>query len=119
VNSEISVSVDVTNSGNLPGDEVVQLYIKHPASPYPVPIHALQGFRRIHLNAGEKATVTFTLNSKQLCIIDNNNQRAVLPGKLQLFIGGQQPDAENIASGSILVKEIVLEGEAHVIDKLD
>jgi beta-glucosidase len=73
------------------GDEVVQLYVKDLAASVPVAIHSLQGFKRIHLKAGESQTVSFVLTPKQLSVIDNQNQRVVEPGDFEITVGGMQP----------------------------
>jgi len=118
-NEDIPIHIKITNTGIFHGDEVVQLYVKHLNSPYPVPIHALQGFKRVHLKAGEQKTIAFTLSPRQLSIIDDNNQRVVIPGRIQIFVGGQQPNEKNITEGKVLKTEIQLTGKSNVIDKLD
>ncbi len=103
----ILVSVDVQNTGDYDGDEVVQLYVKHLETNIPVPIHSLQGFKRFHLKKGEKKTIQFTLSSKQLSVINNNNKRVVIPEIIQLFVGGGQPDASSLSSNVKLTGEII------------
>ncbi|MBA7527417.1 Xylan 1,4-beta-xylosidase [subsurface metagenome] len=115
----IEVKIKVANAGIYAGDEVTQLYVRHPDSEYPVPIHALQGYRRTHLETGEQKTVTFTLSPVQLSLINDDNQRVVMPGKIQLFVGGQQPDKKSISEGKVLKADIRLEGNPNVIDFLD
>ncbi|MFO7447010.1 MAG: glycoside hydrolase family 3 C-terminal domain-containing protein, partial [Ignavibacteriaceae bacterium] len=75
----ISVSVDVENTGQAAGDEVVQLYIKHTGTSLKAPIHSLQEFTRVHLKPGEKKTVNFVLTPKQLSLINNEIERVVEP----------------------------------------
>jgi beta-glucosidase len=84
------VSVDVTNAGDHDGDEVVQLYVSHPGAS-PAPIRALEGFRRIHLAKGETKTVEFPLSDRALSLVDEKGNRAIRPGKVDLWIGGGQP----------------------------
>ena len=57
----LTVTVDIANLGPREGDDVVQLYATPPASSQPPEIRALCGFRRVHLKAGEKQTVTLTV----------------------------------------------------------
>lgn len=85
------LSVQVKNTGKMDGDEVVQLYVKDLAATVPVAIHSLQGFKRIHLKAGESQTVSFVLTPRQLSVIDNQNQRIVEPGEFEITVGGMQP----------------------------
>jgi beta-glucosidase len=54
----LSIQVDVTNSGRRAGDEVVQLYVRHPSSKVSRPIRDLRGFARVTLKPGERRTVS-------------------------------------------------------------
>ncbi|WCM29627.1 glycoside hydrolase family 3 C-terminal domain-containing protein [Sphingomonas sp. QA11] len=87
---EVTVSVDVTNSGAKDGDEVVQLYVSHPGMAG-TPVRALEGFKRIHLMRGEKRTVSFTLNDRALSVVDAKGERKVVPGTVDVWVGGGQP----------------------------
>jgi len=115
-NENIKVTVEVQNTGKSDGDEVVQLYVKTLDAKVPVPIHALQGFRRVFLKAGEKNTIEFELKPEQISIIDNNNQRVVEPGKIQLYIGGCQPSKKAVSSGKVLKTEFSVIGDINVIE---
>src|SRR5437588_371496 len=86
----VSVTVDVSNSGRLAGDEVVQLYLAHPGVPG-APLRALQGFQRVHLEPGQTKTVRFDLTNRQLGVVDEAGTHRILPGKVQVWIGGGQP----------------------------
>ncbi|MGN6208931.1 glycoside hydrolase family 3 C-terminal domain-containing protein [Asticcacaulis sp.] len=87
---EVTVSVDVTNRGQIDGDEVVQLYLSHPGEK-DVPIRALARFDRVHLKAGETKTVSFTLDSRALSTVNLDGSRSVKPGKVNIWLGGGQP----------------------------
>jgi beta-glucosidase len=87
----VLVSVDVQNTGNMNGGEVAQLYIRHINSPYRVPNLALQGFDYVFLKKGEKKTIQFELTPSQLSVINNEYKRMVVPGKIEVFVGGSQP----------------------------
>ncbi|MGN6365865.1 glycoside hydrolase family 3 C-terminal domain-containing protein [Asticcacaulis taihuensis] len=63
---EITVSVDVSNTGQMAGDTVVQLYVSYPNSKVERPMKELEGFKRVHLAAGETRTVTLPLKASQL-----------------------------------------------------
>jgi beta-glucosidase len=86
----VKVSVRVTNSSSVPGDEVVQLYLAHPGVEG-APIRALAGFRRIHLAAAASETVDFTLRDRDLSIVDESGIRRIVPGAVDVWIGGGQP----------------------------
>ena len=86
----VTVTVDVTNTGGREGDEVVQLYLGRPAVEG-APIRTLAGFSRIPLAAGETRTVTFTLDDRKMSTVDADGVRRVLPGRVDLWVGGGQP----------------------------
>jgi beta-glucosidase len=112
----LTVSVDVQNTGQRLGDEVAQLYIRHPGAQGRVALHALEGFQRLTLQAGEKKTVQFTLTPRQLSRLDESVQRVVQPGKVQLFAGGGQPLRLAVANGRIVQKEVTLTGRKVLLD---
>ncbi len=90
--STIAVSVDVTNTGDRDGDEVVQLYVSDVEASVPVPRHHLEGFRRIHLERGRTRTVTFELQPRQLVCFDDEGRPFLEPGEFRICVGGGQPD---------------------------
>lgn len=99
----IQVQVDVENTGQYDGDEVVQLYVSNPDANCLVPIRSLQGFARIHLKAGEKKRASFTLTPQQFAIVNEEGKLTVQPGKVQVSIGGGQPGTKGdfgVLSGS-------------------
>lgn len=72
VGAKITVSVDVTNTGKLAGDEVAQLYIHQKYGTDTRPMRQLKGFERVTLQPGEKKTVTFTLGPAELTYWSSN-----------------------------------------------
>ena len=88
----IEISVDVENTGNVEGDEVVQVYVKDVEASVRVPVHSLQSFKRIHLKSGEKKKVTFNLSPKQLALLNDDMKWMVEPGEFIISVGGGQPD---------------------------
>lgn len=83
-----SVSVDITNSGKLTGEEVVQLYITSPSTDAVwMPKKQLRGFQRIALNAGETKTVTFQLNADDFYYWDGT-QYQIQTGNFTIKVGG-------------------------------
>jgi len=89
---EITVSVDVTNTGKRSGEEVVQLYIRDIKASVVVPVKELQGFNKISLKPGEKKTVEFTLNYDNLAIYDRDMKYVVEPGTFEVMIGSSSKD---------------------------
>ncbi|WP_299609913.1 glycoside hydrolase family 3 protein [uncultured Aquimarina sp.] len=90
-NEDINVTVQVTNAGEMMGDEVVQLYISHNDKEYKGASHSLIGFQRINLKAGETKKVSFTVTPKQYAWITTDGQEQIKSGDIQLHIGGKQP----------------------------
>jgi beta-glucosidase len=89
---DIKVTVDVTNTGKVKGDEVVQLYLKQELSSVTTYEYDLRGFERVSLNPGEKKSVEFTLHPDDLAILDKNMNWTVEPGKFQVMIGNSSED---------------------------
>ncbi len=87
----VRISVDVQNTGERAGDEVVQLYVTDLASSFPLPIRSLAGIRRVFLKPGEKRTVSFDLAPEQMSVIDDKGRRVVEPGDFSISAGGKQP----------------------------
>jgi beta-glucosidase len=85
-----TVSVDVTNTGSMAGDEVVELYLTHPGVAG-APLRALKGFQRVHLARGQKKTVSFTIRDRDLSIVDEAGKHRIVPGTVKVWIGGGQP----------------------------
>ncbi len=87
-----TVSVDVTNSGSVKGDEVAQLYIRQDVSSVTRPVKELRGFRRITLDPGETKTVDFTLGPDELSYLSRDMKRVVEPGTFTIMLGGNSVD---------------------------
>ena len=96
------VSVDVTNTGKLDGEEVAQLYVRAPASAKDRRVHHLEGFRRVALKAGETKRVSFTLGELSLSVYGEDGRASVPPGESVVFVGGGQPGfADNVVSVAV------------------
>lgn len=88
----VQVSVDVTNTGKMKGDEIVQLYIRDKVSSVTRPVKELKDFRRITLKAGENQTVQFTIDPSKLAFWDINMNFVVEPGEFEVMIGRSSVD---------------------------
>ena len=88
------VSVDVTNTGPVAGDEVVQLYIRDVVSSVTRPVKELKGFQRITLAPGETKTVTFVVTPEHLAFYDVDMQLRVEPGEFKLMVGSSSRDED-------------------------
>jgi beta-glucosidase len=89
---EIKVSVDVTNTGNRKGEEVVQLYVKDLVSSVTVYQTQLRGFERVVLNPGETRTIHFTLKPTDLELLDKDMHWIVEAGKFEVLVGSSSED---------------------------
>ncbi len=89
---QTEVSVDITNTGAVRGDEVVQLYIHEKVSLVTRPVKELRGFHRVSLNPGETRTVEFALGPKELAYLNREMQRAVEAGTFEIMAGGNSVD---------------------------
>jgi beta-glucosidase len=90
--SNIEVTVDITNKGSRKGDEVVQLYLKDLVSSVTVYESVLRGFERITLSPGETKTVKFLLRPADLAILDKNMNWTVEPGEFEILAGSSSVD---------------------------
>ena len=86
-NGKVRVTVDVTNTGDKAGDEVVQLYIHDPVASISQPVRRLRGFERVTLQPGQKMTVPFTLDRSDWGFYDNSGRFVVEPGEIEVYAG--------------------------------
>jgi beta-glucosidase len=96
----VELSVEVQNTGARAGEEVVQLYVTDAEGSAPVPTRALKGVRRIHLKAGERRRVSFTLTPRDLSLVDERGRRLLEPGEFRVSIGGKQPGFKGSADAA-------------------
>ncbi|WP_457417716.1 glycoside hydrolase family 3 C-terminal domain-containing protein [Roseateles sp. P5_E7] len=85
------VRTAITNTSARDGDEVAQLYLTPPRFEGG-PRLALRGFQRLHLKAGERREVSYTLGARELSFVDRDGVRQVMPGGYRVSVGGGQPD---------------------------
>lgn len=99
----ILISVDIENTSNRAGDEVVQLYVKHLNSQVSRPIQELKGFQRVHIPAGESKTVSIALPAQNLAYWDiSKNDWHVESDSIEIRIGASSADIR--LQNSLLVK---------------
>ena len=85
----LTATVTVTNTSAVPGDEVVEAYVKTPQPDGP--IHSLVGFERVTIPAGESKDVAITIDPRSISSVDEKGDRAILEGKYTLTLGSAQP----------------------------
>jgi len=93
----LEVSVTVTNTGDVAGEEVVQLYIHDIAADIARPVKELKGFEKVKLAKGERRTVTLKLTDKDLAYWNNTPEFKADPGRFEVFVGGNSRDVKSAA----------------------
>lgn len=84
---KLTVSVDITNTGNYDGAEVVQLYLRDMVGSVTRPVKELKGFQKVFLKKGETKTVEFTLTEQDLRFYNSELQWVSEPGDFKVFVG--------------------------------
>jgi beta-glucosidase len=69
-NTPLEIEVDIQNTGNMFGEEVIQLYIGFSRSCIDRPVKLLRGFKKVHLDPGQKKTISFVIEPHDLCYYD-------------------------------------------------
>jgi beta-glucosidase len=90
----LTVSVQVKNTGNYDGEEVVQLYVQDLVGSVSRPVKELKGFKKIFLKKGEAQTVTFTLSENDLKFHDINMNYVAEPGEFKVYVGTNSSDVQ-------------------------
>jgi beta-glucosidase len=93
-NESTAIEVDVTNTGTVAGDEVVQMYIRDKVSSVTRPVKELRGFRRITLAPGKSETVTLPIASEHLAFYNIDMKYDVEPGEFEIMIGNSSRDQD-------------------------
>lgn len=92
VGDTVRVRVEVTNTGDRTGAEVVQLYIRDDVASVTPAVMELRGFEKIELEPGERRTVTFTVSPEDLELWGLDMEPVVEPGTFTVFVGGSSAD---------------------------
>ena len=102
----VEVRVDVKNTGNRTGDEVVQLYVRDPVASFTRPVKELKAFHRITLAPGAQQTVTFALKASDHGVSRNRHETAcVEPGMIEVMVGSSSEDIRRTGSFAITGKK--------------
>jgi beta-glucosidase len=99
---EVTVSIDIKNTGSRAGDEVLQLYVKHLKSKVERPLKELKGFKRLTLNPGETQTVNINLPASTLAYWDVTKKKFVVEKEpVQLMVGSSSADIKEVKTVEI------------------
>ena len=93
-NESVFVSVNVTNSGNYDGDEIVQMYIRDRVSSVTRPVKELKGYKRVFIKKGETKKVSFEITKDTLAFYDIEMDYCVEPGEFSIMTGGSSADRD-------------------------
>ncbi len=99
----LTISVDVTNSGEVNGDEIVQLYIRDDISQATRPVMELKDYKRITLQKGESQNVTFRLPVSSLAYYDAGMNYVVEPGTFTIMVG-KSSNSKDLLKAKVLVE---------------
>jgi len=92
----LSVSANVTNSGKVAAEEVVQVYVRLRGTSAVEPVRALKGFQRVALAPGETKRITFPLTAESFSIWDSNNEHNVEPSLVNLWVSPDSARGESV-----------------------
>lgn len=87
-NGTLELTVDVTNTGARPAQEVVQVYVRQRVASRSRPLRQLKGFEKVRINPGEVRRVAFRISSAELGYHDDSGRLIVEPGPFDVFVGG-------------------------------
>lgn len=93
--NSIQISVDVTNTGDMAGKEVVQFYIQDVIGKVIRPVKELKGFKKIKLTPGESQTVTFELSEETVRYIHQDLTKESDPGTFNIYVGTSSADVQS------------------------
>lgn len=92
----IEVSVSISNTGEMQGKEIVQLYIRDLVASTTRPVKELKAFEMVHLAPGETKSVTFQINEEMLQFYSANRKWESEAGEFEVMIGGNSRDLQNV-----------------------
>ncbi|MGR9049708.1 glycoside hydrolase family 3 N-terminal domain-containing protein [Halobacillus faecis] len=94
-NESLTVSVQVTNTGDYAGEEIVQLYVRDLVGEVVRPLKELKDFEKVYLHPGEKKVVQFTLTEEQLRYYHANMEHKSDAGEFDVFVGPNSRDTKS------------------------
>jgi len=94
-NQTLTASIDITNTGNYDGSEVVQLYIQDLVGSITRPVKELKGFQKVFIKAGETKTVTFRITPEDLKFYNYDLVYDWEPGEFVIMVGGNSRDVNS------------------------
>jgi beta-glucosidase len=117
VGGELTLSVDVRNTGARAGEEVVQLYWRDVDASVARPLVELIGFQRVALEPGERRTVVFSIHAEQFSFTDVDYRRVIEPGRINLYVGRSANDLPLRTSIEIAGQTVNLPFRSHFLTR--
>ena len=111
VDGEVTLNVDITNTGERSGGEVVQVYVRDKVATQVRPLQELKAFQRVTLSPGETATLTFTLPVEMFNFTRRDGKRIVEPGEFELQVGASSADIREAVTVNVTGETRVLPAE--------
>ncbi|MEZ0534888.1 fibronectin type III-like domain-contianing protein, partial [Enterobacter sp. KB-221C9] len=111
VDGEVTLSVDITNTGERSGSEVVQVYVRDKVATQVRPLQELKAFQRVTLSPGETATLAFTLPVEMFNFTRRDGKRIVEPGEFELQVGASSADIRQAVTVNVTGETRVLPAE--------
>lgn len=111
VDGEVTLSVDITNTGERSGSEVVQVYVRDKVATQVRPLQELKAFQRVTLSPGETATLSFTLPVEMFNFTRRDGKRIVEPGEFELQVGASSADIRQVVTVNVTGETRVLPAE--------
>ncbi|MFC4476385.1 glycoside hydrolase family 3 C-terminal domain-containing protein [Flavobacterium chungangensis] len=104
-----TISVKVTNTGKMEGEEVAQLYLINQDTSIKSPLKSLKGFERFNLKPGQSTVINFTLTPEDLSYVTESGTLKSYEGKIKISVGGFQPDEKNQSKNNIITQTLEIE----------
>ena len=90
---KITLSVEITNAGDMSGYERAQVYASYTDSRYATPHYQLCALKSVEISKGETAKVSFDIDRYWLKAVNDEGERVEPDGSIKLYVGGHQPDS--------------------------
>jgi beta-glucosidase len=104
IGEKVNLAVEITNTGTMAGEEIVQMYIHDVVSSVTRPVKELKGFSRVLLKPGEKKIVTFEITPDKLAFHNIDMKNVIEPGEFEILTGCSSRD-EDLQKAILWVKE--------------
>lgn len=92
----VTVTTMVTNTGDMAGDEVVQVYLRDEISSVTRPVKELAGFQRVTLEPGASQRVSITIEPRSLMMWNRDMERVIEPGEFTIMVGPNSQDLQEV-----------------------